>query len=216
MNIEPKVTAATSGATVAAAVCWLLTHVVTHGALPVPVEGLVDVVVPGAVAFLGGYLARHQDRPSATVSAAIAGAPTAAAGTEDPARPTVAVQQPENPNPEGNTMSLLTQFEALAEDLRGKVISNVGTEVADEIHAAFDVFRGQGAQLLTQLGHDAQADATQVAADVAQVATDAAAAVTPAPAVAPEPVATPPAEVAPVEAAPVDPATVPDPAAPTA
>jgi uncharacterized membrane protein YfcA len=65
MNVEPKVTAATSGAIVAAGVCWLLTQYLFHGVLPVPVEAVVDIVVPGVVAFLGGYLARHQDRPPA-------------------------------------------------------------------------------------------------------------------------------------------------------
>lgn len=102
-------------------------------------------------------------------------------------------------------MSLLTEFEALAEDLRGKVIGKVGAEVSDEIHAAFDVFKGQGAQLLTQLGHDAQADATTVAADVAQVATDAASAVAPAAEATPAQVATP-AEVPPPAASPETPA----------
>lgn len=231
-RIEPKVQAATGGATGAALVCWALTHWVWHGALPVPVEALVDVIVPGVTALAGGYLTPHQDRPGAPVRIspgsdtkqmaaelneylrryyqrlstpaaqqpqgddshwyATGGTITpSAAITSDPARP--AGQPTENPTPKENTtMSLLTQFEALAEDLRGKVIGKVGQEVADEIHAAFDVFKGQGAQLLTQLGHDAQADATTVAADVAQVATDAASAVAPAPAEAtPAQVATP-------------------------
>lgn len=227
MNIEPKVKAATGGATVAAAVCWALTTWVFHGALPVPVEGLVDVVVPGAVALLGGYSARHVDRPAATAPLSLAlrldpgsltsaliqhvrsGTTQLATTAPDPAPPAVAVQQPENTNPEGNTsMSLLTEFEALAEDLRGEVIGKVGAEVADDIHAAFDIFKGQGAQLLTAAGHAAQADATTVAADVSQVVTDAAAAVTP------EPAAPAPAEASP-EAAPVE-ASVPDQAAPTA
>lgn len=230
VQVEPKVQAATGGASVAALVCWALTHWVWHGALPVPVEGLVDVVVPGVTALLGGYFTPHRPPPSPTATllhlpSSSDVAEQAAAGwkyirdnyapptdvsatvtTPDPARPAVAEQQPAPPNPEGNTsMSLLTEFEALAEDLRGKVIGKVGAEVSDEIHAAFDVFKGQGAQLLTQLGHDAQADATTVAADVAQVATDAASAVAP-------------TEAAPVAAEPVPaPTSSPEtPAAPTA
>jgi hypothetical protein len=212
MSIEPKVKAATSGATVAAGVCWLLTHYVTHGALPVPVEGLVDMVVPGAVAFLGGYLARHVERPSATVPVSLAlrvdsgqlaatiaqhvrsGLTQLASTTPDPARPPEAAQHTETTNPEGNTgMSLLTKFETLVEELRGKMIGKVGAEVSDDVHAAIDEFKGQGAQLLTEAGHDAQADAAEVAGDTVKVATDAEAAVAPSPAAPVETPTTPPA-----------------------
>jgi hypothetical protein len=246
VRVEPKVQAATGGATAAAAVCWVLTQFVFHGALPVPVEGLVDVVVPGAVALLGGYAARHVDRPPAGSALPNSPDPTqqAAAGrqyiqdtygaapvaitlqgnagplaatiaqhirtgnlrlhstTPVPARPPLAVQQPSTTNPEEKPMSLVDEFRTLVEQLRGDVVSKVGGEVADDIHAAIDLFKGQGAKLLIEAGHDAQADATTVAGDVAQVATDTAGAVAPAPASAP------------VEGTPVEAST--DPAAPTA
>lgn len=219
-TIEPKVKAATGGASAAAVVCWVLTHLVFHGALPVPVEALVDIVVPGATALLGGYFARHQDRPPATVNVPVhlnlSPAPETVAAMvqhlqgqyavsastpapEDPARPAVAVQPTENPNPKENPMSLVDEFRTLVEQFRGEVVSKVGTEVVDDVHAAFDLFKGQGAKLLIEAGHDAQADASQVISNVAQVASDTAAAVTPAP----------------VETTPA-PETPADPAAPTA
>lgn len=191
MSIEPKVTAATGGATAAAAACWVLTQFVFHGALPVPVEALVDVVVPGAVALLGGYLTPHQDRPP--TGAALPSSPSPvqqAAAAPDPARPPVVEQHTEIPTPKENPMSVLDQFRTLVEQLRGELVSKVGTEVADDVHAAVDLFKGQAAQMLIEAGHDAQADASQVISNVATVATDAASAVTPAP----------------VETAPADPA----------
>jgi hypothetical protein len=61
-RIEPKVTAATAGTVLSAAVVWVLTTYVFRGALPAPVEGVVDVLVPGAVAFVSGWLAKHATR----------------------------------------------------------------------------------------------------------------------------------------------------------
>jgi hypothetical protein len=212
VNIEPKVKAATGGATAAAAVCWALTTYVFHGVLPVPVEALVNVAVPGVVAFLGGYLARHVDRPKPLTNhdiAAIAhqaaagwkyihdtyGAPTTA--PTNSARPPEAAQHTETTSPEGNTqMSLLTTFENLVEELRTKLTGKVGPEVSADVHAALDEFKAQGSQLLAEGEHAAEADATQLAAESAQVVTDAAAAVE-TPASAPATVPAPATEAAP-------------------
>lgn len=219
MQIEPKVQAATGGASAAALVCWALTHYLFHGALPGPVEGLVDVVVPGVTALLGGYFTPHRTPPvngttvhfsvnPDTVKQAAAqavqiirtGQLQLGSPTRSPARPAVAVQQPETPNPERITMSVLDQFRTLVEQLRGELVNKVGAEVVDDVHAAVDLFKGQAQQLLIAAGHDAQADAHQVVSNVASVATDAASAVAP-------------TLSAPTEAAPAAPET---PAAPSA
>jgi hypothetical protein len=60
--VEPKVVAASAGATIAALAVWALSTYVFHGAVPGPVDGAAEVVVPGIVAFVSGWLTRHLDR----------------------------------------------------------------------------------------------------------------------------------------------------------
>jgi hypothetical protein len=69
---EPKVKAATVGAAVGGAVDWALATYAFHGVVPPQVALLVQVVVPILLAFVGGWLGRHQDRAPATV---VPGAP---------------------------------------------------------------------------------------------------------------------------------------------
>lgn len=61
-SVEPKVKAATAAATVAAFVLWVLGAYVFDGVVPLPVQGLVGLVVTGGSTFVGGYYARHVDR----------------------------------------------------------------------------------------------------------------------------------------------------------
>jgi hypothetical protein len=61
--IETKVTAATVGAVLSSLGVWALQTFVFHGDLPLPVSVAVQTLVPGAVAFVSGYLARHTPRP---------------------------------------------------------------------------------------------------------------------------------------------------------
>jgi hypothetical protein len=60
--VAPKVQAASLSAAVAGAVLYILQQYVFRGAVPAGVESLVYVAVPGAVAFIAGYLAPHQVR----------------------------------------------------------------------------------------------------------------------------------------------------------
>lgn len=65
--IEPKVTAATAASAGSAAVVlpfvlWLLSADLFHGAVPLPVQGVVGLLVSGGLTFLAGYRARHVDR----------------------------------------------------------------------------------------------------------------------------------------------------------
>lgn len=69
--VEPKVRAATGGAAAGAVITafalWLLDQVWWNGDaapdVPMPVVGLVGLVVSGACAFVSGYYARHVNRP---------------------------------------------------------------------------------------------------------------------------------------------------------
>lgn len=70
-KVEPKVTAATaagagSSAIVTPFVLWLIDQLFFNGpadpAVPLPVVGVVGLVVAGACTFLGGWLARHVNR----------------------------------------------------------------------------------------------------------------------------------------------------------
>jgi hypothetical protein len=64
--IEPKVAAATAAASSAAVVVtfllWLLGAYVFGGEVPLPVQGIVGLIVTSAATFLAGYYARHVDR----------------------------------------------------------------------------------------------------------------------------------------------------------
>jgi hypothetical protein len=66
-TIEPKVTAATAASAGSAAVVlpfvlWLLATYAFHGDVPLPVQGIVGLLVSGAITFAAGYRARHVDR----------------------------------------------------------------------------------------------------------------------------------------------------------
>jgi hypothetical protein len=60
--VESKVKSATVGAAVAGLVLWVLNAYVYSGSTPDAIQALVDVVVPGAVAFVAGWLTRHTPR----------------------------------------------------------------------------------------------------------------------------------------------------------
>lgn len=69
--LEPKVSAAVGGTTVAgavtAAVLWGVdTYVFTTGDIPGPVESLLVLIVAGAVGLVSGWYARHQHRQGET------------------------------------------------------------------------------------------------------------------------------------------------------
>lgn len=60
---ERKVTTSTVAAAVAGLVIWLLGKYVFKGAVPDPVVLAVNVLMPGILAFLAGYVTRHTHRP---------------------------------------------------------------------------------------------------------------------------------------------------------
>lgn len=61
-KIETKVTAATAGAVVASFALWLLEILVFKGTVPVPVQGMVFLVIPLIVTFAAGWFAPHVSR----------------------------------------------------------------------------------------------------------------------------------------------------------
>jgi hypothetical protein len=64
--VEPKVRAATWGASASAlvlpAVLWALGVYVFDGEVPLPLQSIIGVLVSGACTFAAGYYARHVDR----------------------------------------------------------------------------------------------------------------------------------------------------------
>ncbi len=66
-KIETKVTAATAAAAVTSFVLWLLEIYLFKGAVPVPVQGVVALVIPLMVTLAAGWFAPHTSRsaPSA-------------------------------------------------------------------------------------------------------------------------------------------------------
>lgn len=60
---ERKVTTSTVAAAVAGLVIWLLGRYVFKDEVPDAVVLAVNVLMPGALAFLAGYLTRHTHRP---------------------------------------------------------------------------------------------------------------------------------------------------------
>jgi hypothetical protein len=65
--VEPKVRAATVAAVLVTFVLWALSAYVFRGDVPLPVQGLVELVAVGGVTFAAGWRARHVDRaPAAT------------------------------------------------------------------------------------------------------------------------------------------------------
>jgi hypothetical protein len=67
--VESKVKAATFGAAVAGVGVWALETYVFHGSVPLPIQALIDIAVPGVCAFVLGWAAKHTPRtdPGATV-----------------------------------------------------------------------------------------------------------------------------------------------------
>lgn len=60
---ERKVTTSTVAAAVAGLVIWVLGKYVFKGEVPDAVVLAVNVLMPGALAFLAGYFTRHTPRP---------------------------------------------------------------------------------------------------------------------------------------------------------
>ena len=79
--IETKVTASTGAAAVSGLALWVLGHYVFKAGVPDVVASWVYVLVPAAVTFAAGYLARHSPRP---VAAARPGREDAAASRRAP------------------------------------------------------------------------------------------------------------------------------------
>ena len=65
MAVETKVQASTGAAAVSGLALWTLGHYVFRGSVPDVVASWVYVLVPAAVTFGAGYLAKHTPRPPA-------------------------------------------------------------------------------------------------------------------------------------------------------
>jgi len=63
-QVETKVQASTGAAAVSGLALWSLGHWVFKGGVPDVVVSWIYVIVPGALAFGAGYLARHTSRPA--------------------------------------------------------------------------------------------------------------------------------------------------------
>ena len=66
--VETKVQAATGAAAVSGLALWALGHYVFKTGVPDVVASWIYVLVPAAITFAAGYLAKHTDRPVATVT----------------------------------------------------------------------------------------------------------------------------------------------------
>ena len=64
MAVETKVQASTGAAAVSGLALWALGHYVFKGSVPDVVASWVYVLVPAAVTFAAGYLAKHTPRPA--------------------------------------------------------------------------------------------------------------------------------------------------------
>ena len=83
--IETKVQASTGAAAVSGLALWSLGHWVFKAGVPDVVASWIYVLVPGALTFGAGYLAKHTARPApAPVWAAKTLIPPAAAAAEQP------------------------------------------------------------------------------------------------------------------------------------
>jgi hypothetical protein len=63
--VERKVQASTGAAAVSGLALWALGHYVFKAGVPDVVASWIYVLVPAAVTFTAGYLARHTNRPAA-------------------------------------------------------------------------------------------------------------------------------------------------------
>jgi hypothetical protein len=71
MPVENKVKASTAAAAVSGIVLWIIgRYAFKNGAVPDVVASWVYVLVPAAVTFAAGYLAKHTNRPAVPVPAA--------------------------------------------------------------------------------------------------------------------------------------------------
>jgi hypothetical protein len=66
--VERKVQASTAAAAAAGLALWALGHYVFRSGVPDVVASWIYVLVPGALTFGAGYLAKHTDRLIATVT----------------------------------------------------------------------------------------------------------------------------------------------------
>jgi hypothetical protein len=62
--VEAKVQAATSAAAASGLALWLLGHYVFKAGVPDVVASWIYVIVPAAITFAAGYLAKHTGRPA--------------------------------------------------------------------------------------------------------------------------------------------------------
>lgn len=60
--VESKVKMGAFGAAVAGVVVWTLETYVFRGAVPLPIQALIDIAVPAVAAFAFGYAAKHTFR----------------------------------------------------------------------------------------------------------------------------------------------------------
>jgi hypothetical protein len=75
--VESKVKASTAAAAASGLALWALGHYIFKGDVPDVVASWVYVIVPSALTFGAGYLARHTSRPVAAPAAAAPAAPAA-------------------------------------------------------------------------------------------------------------------------------------------
>ena len=60
--IETKVKSAAGWAAATGFAVWILETYVFHGVVPIPVQGVLDIIIPGLGALIGGYFAKHTFR----------------------------------------------------------------------------------------------------------------------------------------------------------
>jgi hypothetical protein len=64
MPVETKVKASTAAAALSGLALWALSRYVFRGDVPDVVVSWVDAIIPAALAFAAGYLAKHTVRPA--------------------------------------------------------------------------------------------------------------------------------------------------------
>jgi hypothetical protein len=65
--VEQKVKASTGAAALSGIALWALSRYVFRGAVPDVAASWVDAIIPAAITFGAGYLARHSPRPPGDV-----------------------------------------------------------------------------------------------------------------------------------------------------